>query len=140
MAWYYDNETGNFSVGLIPMREVIIDEVVTYEEETGWTLIADRPMPHDDYIFDGFVWVAKVPQALSISELKRIGLPYNYYQVPLDEEAQIAVTSVAVQYLAGLFSGTTFHFSNGVKMPCTLEEFLPFATWFATERNKFFIG
>jgi len=59
--WYYNNETGNFAVGSIPMKEVIVDDVVTFEEETGWVLIADRPMPHDDYIFDGMSWVAKVP-------------------------------------------------------------------------------
>ena len=72
------------------------------------------------------------------SELKALGKLYNGYQVPLNEEAQIAVTSVAVQYLAGLFTGTVFHFSNGVKMPCNTDEFLPFATWFAVERNRFF--
>jgi len=67
------------------------------------------------------------------------GKVYGTYQVPLDEEAQIAVTSVAVAYLSGLFTGTVFHFSNGVKMPCSVEEFLPFATWFVTNRNSFFI-
>ena len=72
------------------------------------------------------------------SQLKEIGKQYNGYQVPLNEEAQIAVTSVAVQYLAGLFTGTVFHFSNGVKMPCSTDEFMPFATWFGVERNRFF--
>jgi len=75
----------------------------------------------------------------TISELKALGEEYNGYQVPLDEEAQIAVTSVAVMYLAGLFTGTVFHFSNGVKMPCSLAEFMPFATWFSGKRNAFFI-
>jgi hypothetical protein len=75
----------------------------------------------------------------SSSELKSLGKDYNGYQVPLDEEAQIAVTSVAGQYLAGLFMGTVFHFSNGVKMTCSTEEFMPFATWFGIERNRFFL-
>lgn len=77
---------------------------------------------------------------LSTSELKELGKVYNGFQIPLNEEAQTAVTSVAVQYLAGVFVGTVFHFSNGVKMPCSHEEFLPFATWFATERNSFFVN
>jgi len=90
------------------------------------------------YDDNGLVETKYIDVELSTSELKSMGKQYNGYQVPLDEEAQIAVTSVAVQYLAGLFTGTVFHFSNGVKMPCSLEEFLPFATWFATERNAFF--
>lgn len=134
--WYYKEENGNFAVGSIPTVEV--DGVI--EEDSGWVQIADRPTPYDDYVFDGIDWVAKPIPQLSISELKRIGKEYNGYQVPLDEEAQIAVTSVAVQYLAGLFTGTVFHFSNGVKMPCTNEEFLPFAQWFGTERNAFFVN
>ena len=74
----------------------------------------------------------------AVSQLKSIGKEYNGYQVPLDEEAQIAVTSVAVQYIAGLFTGTVFHFSNGTKMPCSAEDFMQFAQWFAVERNRFF--
>lgn len=78
------------------------------------------------------------PYELTQNDLKRIGKQYNGYQVPLDEEAQIAVTSVAAQYLAGLFTGTVFHFSNGVKMPISADEFIDFAKWFGAERGKFF--
>jgi len=144
MMWYYKEENGCFSVGSIPMKEIKgvnsdgVEINVVGEYEDGWVLIDTRPEPHDDYVFDGSKWIAKEPKVLSTSELKALGKQYNGYQVPLDEEAQIAVTSVAVQYLAGMFSGTVFHFSNGTKMPCSLEEFLPFATWFATERNAFF--
>lgn len=60
--WYYKEETGNFAVGSIPMKEV--DGVL--EEETGWVQISDRPIPHDDYIFDGIGWVAKVPNVAEI--------------------------------------------------------------------------
>jgi hypothetical protein len=56
----------------------------------------------------------------------------------LDEEAQIAVTSVAVQYLTGLFVSTVFSFSNGVKMPISANEFMDFAKWFGAERGAFF--
>lgn len=134
MMWYYKEENGSFAIDSIPMIEV--DGAL--QEESGWVLIDARPLPYDDYVFDGIKWVAKAPKLLSTSELKALGKPYGLYQVPLDEEAQIAVTSVAVQYLAGLFTGTVFHFSNGVKMPCSNSEFLPFASWFATERNAFF--
>lgn len=77
------------------------------------------------------------------SSLKELGLPYTVdsiaYQVPLNEEAQIAVTSVAVQYIAGLFEATVFHWNNGVKMPINKDEFMAFAQWFGIERNRFFI-
>jgi hypothetical protein len=76
--------------------------------------------------------------AIAKTNAKSVGKPYNGFQVPLDEEAQIAVTSVAVMHLAGLFVETVFHFSNGTKMPCTNAEFLAFATWFGTERGAFF--
>jgi len=59
MEWYYNEETGNFSVGSIPTKEVVIDEVTTYEEEEGWKLIDIRPEPHDDYIYDGLGWLLK---------------------------------------------------------------------------------
>ena len=34
---------------------------------------------------------------------------------------------------------TVIHFDCGTKMPITSSEFLEFAKWFVTERNKFFI-
>ena len=34
---------------------------------------------------------------------------------------------------------TVIHFDSGTKMPISSSEFLAFATWFVSERNKFFI-
>lgn len=98
-------------------------------------IIRESIQTYDD---SGLVETKYIDIEVTDSDLKRIGKEYNGYQIPLDEEAQIAITSVAVQYLAGLFTSTVFHFSNGVKMPCSVDEFLPFATWFGIERNKFF--
>jgi hypothetical protein len=78
------------------------------------------------------------PAELTQSDLKRIGKLYNGFQVPLDEEAQIAVTSIAVMHLAGLFKSTVISFSNGVKMPISAAEFMDFAKWFGDERGAFF--
>jgi len=58
--WYYNKETGNFSVGSIPTKEV--DGGI--EEDSGWVQIADRPEPYDDYIFDGSYWVQKIAQVV----------------------------------------------------------------------------
>lgn len=131
--WWYNDKIGNFHVGSQPTKEV--NEVI--EDDLDYVVIADKPS--EAYYYDGSNWILKEIVPLSNSELKDIGKQYNGYQVPLNEEAQIAVTSVAVQYLAGLFTGTVFHFSNGVKMPCSTNEFLPFAQWFALERNRFFV-
>ena len=95
-------------------------------------------MKNFTFNLDGTVTVSGEDEPLTSSEQKSLGKDYNGYQVPLDEEAQIAVTSVAVQHLAGLFTGTVFYFSNGVNMPCSVEEIIPFATWFFAERNSFF--
>jgi hypothetical protein len=78
------------------------------------------------------------PAELTQSDLKRIGKLYNGFQVPLDEEAQIAVTSIAVMNLAELFKFTVISFSNGVKMPISAAEFMDFAKWFGAERGAFF--
>lgn len=87
---------------------------------------------------------------LTTSELKAIGLPYELngvtYQVPLDEDTQNLVAVLTTGYLAAAFSGTlsdttidtVMHLSNGVEMPITTNEWMPFAEWFKSERNKFF--
>ena len=78
----------------------------------------------------------------SQSEMKAIGKPYELngvtYQVPLDKDAQDAVVAVTVKNLAGAFVKTNIEFSNGVVMPITKDEFMPFALWFGAERGKFF--
>ena len=61
-----------------------------------------------------------------------------HYQVPLDRDAQSIITTIAVQNIVGLFVSTKITFSNGVSMPIAKADFVPFATWFATERGAFF--
>jgi hypothetical protein len=140
---YYNEKTGNFAITQPNIIERVMDEVahemteVIIGLDTDYVLIPDKPS--EDYIYDGTQWISKAPVVLTPSDLKSLGKFYNGYQVPLDEEAQIAITSIAVQYLTGLFTGTVFHFSNGVKMPISTTEFMDFATWFGIERNKFFL-
>lgn len=55
MLWYFNKDTGNFSVGSIPTKEVN-NEIV---EEQGWELIPTRPEPYDNYLFDGENWYEK---------------------------------------------------------------------------------
>ncbi len=87
---------------------------------------------------------------LTDSELKAIGLPYDLngeiYQVPLDEDTQNLVAVLTTGYLAAAVMGTlsdttidtVMHLSNGVDMPITTSDWMSFAEWFKTERNKFF--
>ena len=62
--WYFNKDSGNFAVGLIPTVEVDGETV----EEQGWELIQTRPEPHDNYVFDGIEWVEK---PLNIEALKQ---------------------------------------------------------------------
>jgi len=129
MAWYFNSKEGSFLVGVSTNPDFV--------------LIPDRPVPYDDYIFDGINWVLKTAPIPTVDELKKIGLPYTLnsvvYQVPLDKDAQDTIVAITVQSLAGAFVSTNLEFSNGVKMPILLADLLPFVTWFSIERNKFFI-
>lgn len=93
-------------------------------------------------VFENYPTQVVVEYVPTDSELKEIGLPYTLngveYQVPLNESTQLGMTTIGVQYLAGMFNGTVFHFSNGVKMPLAVGDFMQFAQWFAVERGKFF--
>lgn len=76
-------------------------------------------------------------------EAKKVGKLYllngKEYIVPLDKDAQDAVTAITVAHIASLFMSTTMEFSNGVKMPITSADWMAFAQWFVTERNRFFV-
>lgn len=77
--WYFNKNSGNFSVGAIPTVEV--DEEIV--EEQGWELIPTRPEPHDNYVFDGIEWVEK---PLDIEALKHSFI--SAIQNLLDRKAQ----------------------------------------------------
>ena len=66
------------------------------------------------------------------------GADYNGYQVSLTKDDGDGLVQVKNGFELGL-TNTTIHFKNGAKMPITATEFPAFASWFVTERNKFFI-
>ena len=93
---------------------------------------------------DGTITITGGDDPLTISELKLQGKPYTQngidYQVPLTKDTQDTVVAVAVAFQMGGISSTVLEFENGVTMPISQTDFMPFATWFSTERNSFFVG
>jgi hypothetical protein len=94
MIWYFNESTGNFAIDAIPTQEVEIDgkkEVVT---EDGWKLIASRPEPFDDYVFDGENWVLKtvesaiVPQSITPRQAR-----LKLLEVGLLDELEAVITT-----------------------------------------------
>lgn len=79
---------------------------------------------------------ASMSASATVAEYTLNGTVYN---VPLDVDAQNTVTAVTVAKMSGVLSSTVIYFSNGVKMPITADEWLPFAIWFATKRNEKFL-
>jgi len=65
------------------------------------------------------------------------GAEYNGYLVSFTKEDGDGLLQVKAAFDFGLTS-TIVHFKNGTNMPLTATEFLDFASWFVTERNKFF--
>lgn len=59
------------------------------------------------------------------------------YQVSFTKDDGDGIVQVQIGFSLGLAS-TTIHFDCGTKLLITADEFLPFALWFVTERNKFF--
>jgi len=145
---YFNTESNSFLVASsIPTKqENRFDadgkDITVEVTDESFILIDDKPS--DEHYWDGSTWLLKAVDPLTTSELKEIGLPYTLngveYQIPLNEEAQNGVVAVTVQQMAGLFTSTVFHFSNGVKMPIADADWLAFAIWFGVERNKFFNG
>ena len=92
----------------------------------------------------GTVTITGEDDPLTGSELKLQGKPYTQngidYQVPLTKDTQDTVVAVAVAFQMGGISSTVLEFENGVTMPISQTDFMPFATWFSTQRNSFFAG
>ena len=141
MTWYND-KTGNFYVGEQPTKEVYDGENTIIEDDLDYVVIADKPS--ENYYYDGSVWIAKEVVPMTKSELKAIGLPFTLnginYQVPLTKDTQDTVVAVAVAFQMGGISSTVLEFENGVTMPISQTDFMPFATWFSKQRNSFFVG
>lgn len=87
--------------------------------------------------------VAKQVLENEITAKKQVGEPYELnnvvYQVPFTVEDATGMLQVKAAFDLGV-SQTNFHFSNGVIMPLTAEDFYHFALWFAEKRNNFFLG
>jgi hypothetical protein len=143
---YYNEKTGNFAITQPNLTNRVFDEVTHEMIETitgldpDYVLIADKPS--EDYIYDGSQWVAKVPVEPTSSELKAIGMPYTIneisYQVPLTKDAQDTVVALSVAFQMSAITSTNIEFDNGTILPITAADFMNFAIWFTTERNKFF--
>jgi len=73
---------------------------------------------------------------------KREGIPYALqgveYLVPVTNDDAIGLLQVKSAFELGL-TKTNIHFSNGTVVPINATDFEAFATWFVTERNKYFI-
>ena len=93
---------------------------------------------------DGTVTITGEDDPLTISELKLQGKIYTQngidYQVPLTKDTQDTVVAVAVAFQMGGITSTVLEFENGVTLPISQTDFMPFATWFSTQRNSFFVG
>ncbi len=106
--------------------------------------VVEDPTPINDIpiAVDIPVVTQEVHVNITMDDRKKYGKEYVLngvaYQVPLDRDAQNIITTLAVQNIVGLFESTKITFSNGVAMPIAKLEFMPFATWFSTERGSFF--
>ena len=60
------------------------------------------------------------------------------YKVSFTKDDGDGLMQVKAAFELGL-TATTIHFANGTNMPITAAEFLPFAEWFVTKRNEFFV-
>ena len=101
-------------------------------------------MKYVNHNLDGTVTITGEDDPIAISELKIQGKPFTLngidYQVPLTKDTQDTVVAVAVAFQMGGISSTILEFENGVTMPISQSDFMPFATWFSTQRNRFFVG
>jgi len=60
------------------------------------------------------------------------------FMIPFRSVDALGILQVKTAFELGVTS-TNISFSNGVKMPIDSADFGAFASWFATERNKYFI-
>lgn len=66
------------------------------------------------------------------------GADYNGTVVSLTKDDGDGLVQVKSAFELGL-TDTVIHFDNGAKLPMGVAEFPAFASWFVTERNKFFM-
>jgi hypothetical protein len=109
------------------------------------TLTADDRAQHT-YPVNDWYWFDTLDAAIGFyATLDKQSTSADYtlngvtYSVPLDVDAQNTVTAITVAKMAGVFTNTVVHFSNGVKMPINSDEWVPFAEWFAINRNAKFL-
>jgi len=127
--------------------KIIGSEVVARSEnpvyEDGWIEYNGELFDFNKYENGVVVEDTATKKLAEDQKKKKTGVPYELggivYLVPIDKEAQEAVTAVTVAVMANAFQSTVIEFSNGVRMPITSTEWMVFATWFANERNKLFV-
>lgn len=66
------------------------------------------------------------------------GKEYNGQLVSLTKDDGDGLLQVKAGFELGL-TETVINFKNGTKLPIKASEFLSFAQWFVTERNRFFV-
>jgi len=108
----------------------------------GWRAVNSK-----DDLVDGEFYSEDIPQLSIDPTTKRDkamleGSTYTLngtdYKVSFTKDDGDGMVQVKNGFDLGLES-TVIHFDSGTKMPISSSEFLAFAKWFVTERNKFFI-
>jgi|GEM_PF-3807133 len=89
------------------------------------------------------IYKKEMAQAQAKADKKRAklaGLKYasTGVTVPFTADDALGLLQVQAAFQLGL-AKTVIKFSNGQSLPISALDFPAFATWFATERNKFFI-
>jgi hypothetical protein len=83
-------------------------------------------------------------EALQALEARYTGVSYTLdgadYLVPLNSASQAGITAVTVAVMSEALDFTVMQFSNGVSMPIKAADWMPFAKWFAAQRNALFVG
>ncbi|MGE4396054.1 MAG: hypothetical protein AB7D34_01215 [Sulfurimonas sp.] len=86
--------------------------------------------------------LAKAEAEAALSDYKQNGKIYTLggveYKVPFTKDDADGMLQVKAAFDMGLTS-TNIHFSNGVVVPITTDDFLAFAVWFVEKRNSFFV-
>ena len=115
-------------------EELISDDWVELTDEE----LAERLKPTPEQLAQIEAAQAKAERAAAMLS----GAPYTLdgieYKISFTKDDGDGLVQVKAAFELGLPS-TTIHFENGTKLPITAAEFLPFAEWFVTKRNGFFV-
>ena len=134
MGWYDDKIHKDIPTPNIEVSEEVWQEAININANC-----------YEDGVF--IVKDFRTEEEIAEQELKQLkveGEIYTLnnvdYQVPFMKDDADGLVQVTLGFMKGAFTSTVIHFSNGTKMPITLDEFDAFALWFADKRNSFFVG